>query len=260
MSRRALLTTLDDPANAGFLALGRRSYIRSTRGSLNTGPAAKDTDVSVERDEVRAELSDPTTPPMRLMAIAQEHPSLGDEIAAHPNAYPDLIEWLNVYGAAAATYAAAEYEENDTDAVLAELAETSTSGARLAEIAAVRVDLHPQIAAHPKAYPDLLEWIASHEQRAPVVSETPAVHAASPAATGTSGWEKADKVLEGVGRAVNATANVVVKLWGIAIAIAAFALMSLAFSQGHAGFGFILLLIAAYGIYLVFPGDKWVIW
>jgi len=40
------------------------------------------------------ELGDPSTSPQRLFEIAQSNPELGSLIAAHPNAYPELKQWV----------------------------------------------------------------------------------------------------------------------------------------------------------------------
>lgn len=45
----------------------------------------------------RAALADPTTPGEDLATIAELHPSLAAEVAAHPNIYPDLLTWLREY-------------------------------------------------------------------------------------------------------------------------------------------------------------------
>ena len=44
-----------------------------------------------------SELNNPATPPERLAQIAQEHPELGQQIAAHPNVYPELQAWIAQY-------------------------------------------------------------------------------------------------------------------------------------------------------------------
>ena len=47
----------------------------------------------------RSELLSPETPAERLAELAQQHPELGAEIAAHPNAYDGLREWIAQYTA-----------------------------------------------------------------------------------------------------------------------------------------------------------------
>lgn len=42
-------------------------------------------------------MADPSTPGEVLAEIAQAHPDLAAQVAAHPNAYPDLIDWLHRY-------------------------------------------------------------------------------------------------------------------------------------------------------------------
>lgn len=49
--------------------------------------------------DARAELTDPNTSAQRLFEIAQSNPELGELIAAHPNAYPALQEWIAQYAA-----------------------------------------------------------------------------------------------------------------------------------------------------------------
>lgn len=76
------------------------------------------------------------------------------------------------------------------------------------------------------------------------------------------GWVAADKVLGGIGKAAGVAGNaavgcttVVTKLYGLALAAAGiFALFTLPSAWWAA------LLIIAYGIYLLLPGDKWVMW
>lgn len=51
-----------------------------------------------DRTGALAELADPSTTAARLAELAHAHPDLGTEISAHPNIYPDLVEWLKSYG------------------------------------------------------------------------------------------------------------------------------------------------------------------
>lgn len=50
----------------------------------------------------RSELNNPSTPPERLAELAQQHPELGTQIAAHPNSYPELRDWIAQYASPAA--------------------------------------------------------------------------------------------------------------------------------------------------------------
>lgn len=50
-------------------------------------------------------LRDPTTAGETLAAIAQVHPGLRDRVAAHPNAYPQLVAWVAAQRPPAATAA-----------------------------------------------------------------------------------------------------------------------------------------------------------
>ena len=51
-----------------------------------------------DRTAALAELADPSTSGARLAEVAHAFPDLGTEISAHPNCYPDLVEWLTTYG------------------------------------------------------------------------------------------------------------------------------------------------------------------
>lgn len=48
------------------------------------------------------ELADPALPMERLQQLALEHPELGASIAAHPNCYPELKEWVEQHAQAVA--------------------------------------------------------------------------------------------------------------------------------------------------------------
>lgn len=67
------------------------------------------------------------------------------------------------------------------DGLRAEALDPATPAARLAEIAAARADLHPEILRHPACYPDLAAWIAAATPAAPVAAApvTPAPAAAT---------------------------------------------------------------------------------
>lgn len=71
--------------------------------------------MSIDRAAALAELSDATTPAARLQELALAHPELGQQIAAHPNVYPALLEWIAVHAASAASAAGA----GDPDAAAA---------------------------------------------------------------------------------------------------------------------------------------------
>lgn len=44
-----------------------------------------------------SEVADPSTSAERLAALAAQYPELGSRIAAHPNCYPGLQEWITLY-------------------------------------------------------------------------------------------------------------------------------------------------------------------
>jgi len=60
-------------------------------------PAATEPSARTEPDDPRAgawaELHDSSTPAERLAEIAGAHPEFAANIAAHPNAYPELQGW-----------------------------------------------------------------------------------------------------------------------------------------------------------------------
>ena len=71
-----------------------------------------------------------------------------------------------------------------------------------------------------------------------------------------SGWEAADRVAHGAGKAIDGVALVVIKLYGIGLLFAGILILVLTFATGWwAG-----LLLIAYGIYLLTPGSKFVVW
>ena len=73
---------------------------------------------------------------------------------------------------------------------------------------------------------------------------------------GTTGWEKADSAVHGVGRVVHGTGWVLTKLWGAFLLIAAIiAMVAKPDTLIIPG-----LLVAAYGVYLLAPGSKFVVW
>lgn len=74
-----------------------------------------------------------------------------------------------------------------------------------------------------------------------------------------SGWEVADKVAHGTGRAVNGVVTVMTKLYGVVLGIVGVAVLVLGISHGSPG-GWAGLLVLVYAIYLLLPGSKWVIW
>lgn len=94
----------------------------------------------------------------------------------------------------------------------------------------------------------------------PGSSATPAPATTPAAASGqrsrTSGWEVADKVAHGAGKAIDGVALVMMKLWGLALVLIGIVLLVLAFDKAWwAGF-----LLIGYGIYLLLPGGKFVVW
>jgi hypothetical protein len=58
--------------------------------------------MSVPFDRAVADLADPNTPAVFLQAIAAERPDQWDAVLAHPNVYPDLVQWIELSRAAAA--------------------------------------------------------------------------------------------------------------------------------------------------------------
>ena len=55
-------------------------------------------DEQITAEDALVAVNDPTTPGATLQTIAAEYPDLWPKIAAHPNAYPDLLNWLSGVG------------------------------------------------------------------------------------------------------------------------------------------------------------------
>ncbi len=73
---------------------------------------------------------------------------------------------------------------------------------------------------------------------------------------GTTGWEKADKAAHVTGKVFTGMALVMMKGYGVILVILGIILLAVAFSSAWwAGF-----IIIGYGVYLLFPGSKWVVW
>ncbi len=61
----------------------------------------------IDENSARDALTDPSTDAVTLAHIVQAHPHLGPWAAQHPQAYPELVQWIEQYSAAAAAEAAA---------------------------------------------------------------------------------------------------------------------------------------------------------
>lgn len=70
-----------------------------------------------------------------------------------------------------------------------------------------------------------------------------------------SGWEVADNLAGQAGRAAEAAAHGLVKVYGVGLVIVAVAAIVVLPSSW-----WLALLVAIYGVYLVLPGNKWVVW
>lgn len=77
-----------------------------------------------------------------------------------------------------------------------------------------------------------------------------------------SAWNAADKVASGIDKAADVAGDigtgiglVLTKLWGLLLLVGGIALLVIAPSSWWAA-----ILVAAYGVYLLLPGEKWVIW
>ena len=120
-------------------------------------------------------LADPETPPTTLAEIATRRPDLGASLAAHPQAYPELLQWLSTYGDDAARApasarlagqlapAAPAQPAAPPDVDVAAVMDPGTDPAALAAIANRRPDLDAAIAAHPNAYDGLREWLVARQ-------------------------------------------------------------------------------------------------
>ncbi|WP_171042450.1 hypothetical protein [Sinomonas gamaensis] len=72
-----------------------------------------------------------------------------------------------------------------------------------------------------------------------------------------TGWEVADKVAHGAGAAAHGIGWFLTKAWGVILLIIGVILLIAVFARGGWWAG---PLCMAYGIYLLLPGSKWVIW
>lgn len=72
----------------------------------------------------------------------------------------------------------------------------------------------------------------------------------------TSGWEKADKVAHGAGRVLEGTGWLIVKAYAIGLVLIGIVLFFI--NPGAAWWASLLLI--AYGVYLLVPGSKIVVW
>ncbi|UVI36344.1 hypothetical protein [Brevibacterium spongiae] len=71
-----------------------------------------------------------------------------------------------------------------------------------------------------------------------------------------SGFEKADSALSAIGSAANSTGRFLSKIYGVVAVLIGLAMLFVTPSAWWAG-----LIIAGYGVYLLWPGgDKWVVW
>lgn len=71
-----------------------------------------------------------------------------------------------------------------------------------------------------------------------------------------SGFEKADSTLSAIGSAANSTGRFLSKIYGAVAVLLGLAMLFVTPSAWWAG-----LIVAAYGVYLLWPGgDKWVVW
>lgn len=106
--------------------------------------------------------------------------------------------------------------------------------------------------------------MTNHPYPEPTPHDHPAYgHAHSPGAphAGAStsritGWEIADGVASGVGAAARGIGWLLIKLWGLLLVVASVAV--LIWTGGEYWWGF--LVIIGYGVYLLLPGSKWIIW
>lgn len=73
----------------------------------------------IDENSARQALSDPATDAVTLAHIVQQHPQLGALAAQHPQAYPELVEWIQQYAAAAAAQIAAASSTDSPVAVVA---------------------------------------------------------------------------------------------------------------------------------------------
>src|SRR5690606_15545268 len=127
-----------------------------------------------------------------------------------------------------------------------------------AELAASHPELHLELATHQRAYPELLDWLASRPDpgtRAAVAERRArdgGQVAGTTAGTSKSGWEHAESALDKVDRAGEVVGTIFTVLYGIFLIVVGIAIAIFFFSFGSAA-GWIGLLVAAYGVYVALP-------
>lgn len=97
----------------------------------------------------RAELADPTTTAARLAEIAQQHPELGPQIAAHPNAYPELQAWIAQYATPAPAAPAEVVQEAQAPVQDAQTAQQPQTGQQSGQPAYPAQPGYPAQPAYP---------------------------------------------------------------------------------------------------------------
>lgn len=165
-------------------------------------------------------------------------------------------------------------------AAWAEAHDPATTAGRLAEIACSYPEFAGALMTHPNVYPELAAWAVQAqaaaqpprpEEDAPRVVDAdahgPGVAHAEPARTllpasaltgkpeQARGGGPGSRALHGVGVALGTTVSVVVTLYGLALVIIGVIGMFVVPAAWGGG-----LLIIAYGIYLMLPGRKFVVW
>jgi len=76
--------------------------------------------------EATRAVADPSTSAADLAAIAQAQPGLRAQVAAHPNAYPGLLDWLNTHGDATVKAAVAARQNTTGIPPVAPVRQTAT--------------------------------------------------------------------------------------------------------------------------------------
>ena len=69
-------------------------------------------------------------------------------------------------------------------------------------------------------------------------------------------WERADSVIGGAERAANGIGYVLTKIWGLVLLVLAVIVFIASPGKGW----WVAILLGAYGIYLLTPGSKFVVW
>jgi hypothetical protein len=191
-----------------------------------------------------AEARDQSTSAVRLAQLAHEHPETRAAVAGNPTAYPGLLAWL------------AAVNDPAVNQVLHRRSAASDPEVTLPPAPAAVVQAAPA-AVTPVAQPEsLVVTVPDAPVPASGIADTPRAVATDTGPAERTGWQKAGAALDTAGNVANGVASVITKIYGLGLILVAI----IAVCVNPAAFIWPALLIGGYGVYLVLPGDKWVVY